>query len=178
MTVSYYACLPTTVRLTVVTELSEVRVEAAARTIEWLPTLPERMGVFVAVQTMAPVFSEGSSASGVRRTLHRGGSSVWIDEHTANTSAKWCSPRGHQLEEVSVQGSVQPGIDFETFINRGYISRHSRTGLLRDPVRHAGDWEGVRPWPRPLPVGRGLDGANDRAPDKESGKEKWFAPFV
>ena len=116
---------------------------------------------------MAPVFSEGSSVNGVRRPLHRG-SSVWIEAHTVNTSAKWCSSRSQQLEEVSVQGSVQSGIYFETF---------SSTGLFRDPVCHAGDWEGVRPWPRPLPADRGLDGADDRTPDEETCKEKWSAPL-
>ena len=59
-----------------------------------------------------------------------------MDEHTANTSAKWCPFRGQELEEMSRQGSVRSGIYFETFIT---------TRLLRDPVCHAGDWEGIRP---------------------------------
>ena len=42
------------------------------------------------------------------------------------------------------------------------------TALLRDPVCHPGDWEGVRPWPRPLPEGRGPDGADDRPPVEDS----------
>ena len=49
---------------------------------------------------------------------------------------------------MSSHGSVQSWIHFETFIT---------TGVLRDPACHAGDWEGVQPWPRQLPVGRGLD---------------------
>ena len=93
------------------------------------------MRVFVAVQTMAPVFSEGSSAGGwCRRPIHRRGSLVRIDEYAANISAKWCSSRCQQLEEVSSQWSVPSGIDFDMFI---------ATGLLHDPVCHAGDWEGV-----------------------------------
>ena len=51
------------------------------------------------------------------------------------------------------------------------------TGLLRDPVRNAGDWEGVQPWPRPLPSGRGPDVADDRPPVEEQAKKKWFAPL-
>ena len=132
------------------------------------------MGVYIASVSGSswqfkqwPWYSRRAAARavGVRRPLHRGGSSVWIDEHIANTSAKWCSSRGQQLEKVSSQGSVQSGIDFETFIT---------TGLLRDPVCRAGDWEGVRPWPRPLPAGRGPDGADGRTPDDEEGKEKTY----
>ena len=33
------------------------------------------------------------------------------------------------------------------------------TGYLRDAVCHAGDWDGVRPWPRPLSAGRDPDEA-------------------
>ena len=93
---------------------------------------------------------------------------VCIDDHAANISKKWCSSRCQQLEEVSGQGSVQSGIDFHIFI---------ATGLLHDPVCHAGDWEGVRHWPRPLPAGRGPDGADDRTPD-EVGKEKNNSPLM
>ena len=93
---------------------------------------------------------------------------VWIDERTANISAEWCSSRCRQLEEGSSQGSVQSGVEFETFI---------ATGLLRDLVRHADDWEGVRPWPRPLPAGRDPDGADDLTLD-EVGKEKNNSPLV
>ena len=81
---------------------------------------------------------------------------------TQNTSENWCSSRGQQLEEGSSQGYVQSGIDFETFIT---------TGLLRDPVCHAGDEEGT--WPHPSPAGRGPDGADDRTPD-DIGKELNF----
>ena len=62
---------------------------------------------------------------------------------------------------------MQSGIDLLTFMT---------TGLLRDPVCHAGDWEGVRPWSRLLPADRGPDGADDRTPDEEAGKAKWCAP--
>lgn len=92
---------------------------------------------------------------------------IWVDEHTANTSAKWCSSRGQQVEEVSVQGSVQSGIDFETFF---------RTGVLREPVCHTVEWEGVWPWA--LPGGRGPAWAEDRSPDDEVGKEKNFSPLL
>ena len=40
-TVSYYARLPTSVGLTVVTELSEVRIQAAVRVNKWVSTLLE-----------------------------------------------------------------------------------------------------------------------------------------
>ena len=82
------------------------------------------MGVYIASVSGSswqfkqwPWYSRRAAARavGVRRPLLRGRSSVRIDEHTANTSAKWCASRGQQLEEVSSQGSVR----------RGYISRHS-----------------------------------------------------
>ena len=95
----------------------------------------------------------------VRRPLHRGGSAVWMDEQTANTSALCCSSRGQQSEEMSNQGSVQLGIDLLTLMT---------TGLLRDPFCHAGDWEGIQPCP--LPAGRGPDGSDDRTPDEEAGR--------
>ena len=45
------------------------------------------------------------------------------------------------------------------------------SGLLRDPVCPAGDWGSVRPWPRPMLVGRGPDGADNRTPVEEADKE-------
>ena len=66
---------------------------------------------------------------------------------------------------MSVQGSVQSGIDFETFIT---------TGLLRDPVCHAGDREGVRSRPRPLPAGRGPDGLMTARPTTKEARKKMF----
>ena len=51
-------------------------------------------------------------------------------------------------------------------------------GLSRDLVCHAGDWQRVQPWPRPLPAGRGADGANDRTPDEEAGKDLFFSPLM
>ena len=63
-TVTVHSRLPTLVRLTVVTELSEVRVQTAARVNEWVSTLLEGMRVFVEVQAVAPVFSESTSAGG------------------------------------------------------------------------------------------------------------------
>ena len=67
------------------------------------------------------------------------------------------------MEELSSQGSVQANIDLMTFMV---------TELLRDLICHAGDWERVRPWPRPLPAGRGPDGADGRTPDEEASKKK------
>ena len=37
---------------------------------------------------------------------------------------------------------------------------------------------GTRPWPRSLPAGRGPDGADDRTPDEERGKEKKLSPLM
>ena len=77
------------------------------------------------------------------------------------------SCRGQQLKEVSSQGSVQSGIDL--LVNIRDIRIIYLYEVLRDPVCHAGDWEGVRPWPRAaLPAGRSPDGADDRTPDEEA----------
>ena len=51
------------------------------------------------------------------------------------------------------------------------------TGLLSDSVCHAGDWEGVWLWARPLPASRSPDGADDRTPDEEAGK-LFFSPLM
>ena len=123
----------------------------------------------MAVPTIAPVSRRAAARAVIVRTpIHRRGSLVCIDEHAANISAKWCSSRCQQSEEVSSEVSVQPGIYFEIF---------PTTGLLHDPVCHAGDWEGVRLWPRPLPAGRGPDGADDHMTD-EVGKEKNNLPLI
>ena len=45
-------------------------------------------------------------------------------------------------------------------------------GLRLDPVCHEGVWDGTRPWPHPWPVGRGPNGADDRAPDEGTEKKK------
>ena len=45
------------------------------------------------------------------------------------------------------------------------------TGLLHKLVCRIGDWEGVRPWPRPL-SGRGPKGADDSTPDEQVGTKK------
>ena len=50
--------------------------------------------------------------------------------------------------------------------------------LLRDLVCQAGDWGSVRPRPRPIMVGRGPDGAVDRTPFEEAGKENCFSPLM
>ena len=123
------------------------------------------------VHAVALVFSKTAArAVGVSRLLHKWGSSVWMDEQTVNTTALWCSSRGQQLEEVPTQGSVQSRTDLMAFMT---------TVILRDPVCHAGDWEDVRPWPRPLRAGRGPDGVDDRTPDDEPAKEirrRWLGP--
>ena len=153
--------MPRSVRVAVVTELSEVRVQAAARVNEKVSTMFERVRVFVAV---APVSRRASTrAVGVSRPLHRRESSVLMDEQTANTSVQRCSSRGQQLGKVSRHGSMQSEIDLLTLIT---------TGILRDPVCHSGDWEGVRPWPCPLLAGRDPGGEDDRTPDEEARKEK------
>ena len=119
----------------------------------------ERMSVFVAVQMMVSVFSEGNSSSGWCKKAAPQTRVICL-HCTASTWAKWRSSKGQQFEEVSVQRSVPSGIDFETFIT---------TGLLHDPVYHARDWEGVRPRPRPFPAGRSPDMVHDRTPDDDVG---------
>ena len=63
--VATHTCLPPSVGV-IVTKLVEFRVQAAVRVNEWVPTVPERAGVFVAVEAMSPVFSEDSGADGGR----------------------------------------------------------------------------------------------------------------
>ena len=46
--------------------MAEFRVQTALRIDEWAPTIFLRVGVFVTVETMPPVFSEGSG-TGVGR---------------------------------------------------------------------------------------------------------------
>ena len=70
---------------------------------------------------------------------------------------------------MSSHGLVQSGMDLLTFIT---------IGLLRDPVCHVGDWEGVRPWPRPFPAGRAPDEADDRLIVDETGSEKNRSPLM
>ena len=50
----------------IVTKLAEFRVQTAARINEWLHIISERVGVFVAVEAMSPVISEGTGAGGGR----------------------------------------------------------------------------------------------------------------
>ena len=59
-----------------------------------------------------------------------------------------------------------------------YLLTFITSGLSRDSVGHEGDWEGVRPWPRPLLAGRSPDGVDDRAPVEEAGKGNYFSPLV
>ena len=50
----------------IVTKLVEFTVQTAVRVNEWEPAVSERVGVFVAVEAMSPVLSEGSGAGGGR----------------------------------------------------------------------------------------------------------------
>ena len=61
--VASHVFLPPSVSV-IVTKVAEFRVQAAARINEWVPTISERVGVFVAVEAMSQVFSEGSGAGG------------------------------------------------------------------------------------------------------------------
>ena len=63
--VASHACLLPSVSV-IITKLAEFRVQTVARVNEWVPTISERVGVFVAVEAMSPVFSEGSGAGGGR----------------------------------------------------------------------------------------------------------------
>ena len=58
----------------IVTKLVEFTVQTAVRVDEWMPTVSERVGVFVTVEAMSPVFSEGSVAGGGREKDAPGGS--------------------------------------------------------------------------------------------------------
>ena len=71
------------------------------------------------------------------------------------------------MEEVSGQGSLQSGIDLLTLMI---------TELLRDPVCYTGDWEGARPWPRPVPAGWGPNGVDDSPPVEKQARKTWLAP--
>ena len=110
--------------------------------------------------------SAAARAVGVSRPLHRVGSSIWMEEQTASTSAKWCSSTGQRLEEASSQGSMPSGIDLLTIMT---------ARSLRDPDCHSGNWGGVRPWSRPLMADQGPNVADDRALDEEAGKENKIA---
>ena len=63
--VTSHTCLPPSVSV-VVTNLAEFRVQTAARVNAWVPTVSERVGFFMAVEDMSPVFSEGNGAGGGR----------------------------------------------------------------------------------------------------------------
>ena len=61
--VANHACLPSSASV-IVTKLTEFRVQTAARINEWMLTLFERVCVFVTIEAVSPVFSEGSGAGG------------------------------------------------------------------------------------------------------------------
>ena len=58
-----HACLPSSASV-IVTKLTEFRVQKATRIDEWVPKPFDRVCVFVAVEAVPPVFSEGSGAGG------------------------------------------------------------------------------------------------------------------
>ena len=64
-TVGSHVCLPSSVSV-IVTKLVELRVQVAARINKWVPTMFERVGVFVTDEAVPSVFSEGSGAGGGR----------------------------------------------------------------------------------------------------------------
>ena len=51
---------------TIFTQLSEFRVKTATRVNKGVSAVSERVRVFVAIQSMPPIFSEGSGAGGGR----------------------------------------------------------------------------------------------------------------
>ena len=61
---SSHAFLPTSERLAVVAERSEVGVQNAAKVLEGVSTLSEGVCVFVAVQAVVSVFAEYGGTSG------------------------------------------------------------------------------------------------------------------
>ena len=63
--VASHACLPSSVSV-IVTKLTEFKVQTAAPINEWVPTIYEVVSVFMTVEAMPPVFSEGSGAGGGR----------------------------------------------------------------------------------------------------------------
>ena len=70
-----HACLSTSVYI-MVAKLAKFRVQADTRINERMSTTLEGMVVIVVVEAKTPVFSEGISARGERRSLQRGWSSV------------------------------------------------------------------------------------------------------
>ena len=63
--VARYACLPPSLSV-IVTKLAGFRVRIVTRIIEWVPPISERVGVFVTVEAMPPVFLESGGAGGGR----------------------------------------------------------------------------------------------------------------
>ena len=80
-TVASHACLPSSVSV-IFNKLTEFRVQTAARINEWLHIISERVGVFVAVEAMSPVFSEGSGAGGGREKATPEGRVVGLKRDT------------------------------------------------------------------------------------------------
>ena len=61
--VANHACLPSSSSV-IVTKLTEFRVQTAAGNNEWLPTLFQIVFVFVTVEAVPPVSSEGGGTGG------------------------------------------------------------------------------------------------------------------
>ena len=69
--VADHACFPSSVSV-IVTKFTEFRFQTAARINEWVPTLFERVRVFVIVEAVPPVFSGGQRRGWrVRESLSR-----------------------------------------------------------------------------------------------------------
>ena len=87
-TVGSHVCLPSSVSV-IVTKLVELRVQVAARINKWVPTMFERVGVFVTVKAVPPSFLGGQRRGRrVREGRSRGErSSVLNEAQTAKTSA-------------------------------------------------------------------------------------------
>ena len=76
-----HACLPSSVSV-IVTKLTEFKVQTAAPINEWVPTIYEVVSVFMTVEAMPPVFSEGSGAGGGQEKTAPEGRAVGLKRGT------------------------------------------------------------------------------------------------
>ena len=79
--VASHACLPSSVSV-IVTKLTEFKVQTAAPINEWVPTIYEVVSVFMTVEAMPPVFSEGSGAGGGQEKTAPEGRAVGLKRGT------------------------------------------------------------------------------------------------
>ena len=63
--VASHTCLPPSVSV-IATKLAEFRVQTATRVNKGVSAVSERVCIFVAIEAMSPIFSEGSGAGGGR----------------------------------------------------------------------------------------------------------------